>query len=200
MLSDFETPGKEIDPQEWFSTCEQYLNRSLNGKVRPIQVQKLASSSRQAPWRLDVKREAQVHSYVLCLNVRQMEHEYHILQALQSIPIPTPRVFGWDPEGEAFGVPAFLSDFIPGESLLPDMLAGRTWAENLYLDTVTALQSLTRQDLSEAAAFISGSESAADVLEQAGKFLEPQSDSLLDSVYRALQQTMPDLPEVRFSR
>ena len=189
----------DFDPNLERSKCEQYLCRSLSTNVKLVKAQKMIASSRQAPWRLDVELDGMFQSYVLRLNVRQMEHEYHVLQAMQSIPIPTPRVYGWDPEGSAFGVPVFLSEFISGESLLPDMLAGKPWAEDLYLDTVSELQSLTRQDLIAAAAYLTGSESAADVLDQAHEYLLSRSDTLLTSAYQVLQRTMPDLPETRFS-
>jgi hypothetical protein len=40
-----------------------------------------------------------------------------------------------------------LCDFIEGESLLGPVLAGERWAEDLYIDTVCALQSITREQL-----------------------------------------------------
>ena len=132
-------------------------------------------------------------------NVRQMEHEYHILKAMESTSIPTHRVYGWDPKGTAFGVPAFLSDYIPGESLLSTVLAGEDWAVDLYLDSVVELQSLTRNDLVSAAGYLNESESAADVLETAREYLESHSNPMLSASYQRLVQTMPVLPEVRFS-
>ena len=78
---------------------------------------------------------------MLQLDTRGLEHEYQVLEAVESIAVPTPRAFGLDMQGEALGVPCFFSEFIEGDSLLEPMQAGETWAENLYLDTVCTLKS-----------------------------------------------------------
>ena len=36
---------------------------------------------------------------------------------MESVPIPTPRVYGWDPEGEALGVPFFVSPELRGRGI-----------------------------------------------------------------------------------
>jgi hypothetical protein len=125
-----------FDPNEHVKECEQYLSRFLGYPVGLIRAKMLAQSSRQAPWRLDVLANGVEFAYVLQLDERGMEHEYRILKALESIAFPTPRVYGLDMPGEILGVPCFISDFIEGESLLRPMLAGETWAETLYLDSV----------------------------------------------------------------
>jgi len=56
-----------------------------------------------------------VKSFVLRLDARDSEREYQILRAIEAIPIPTPRVYGWDAAGEALGVPCFFCDYIEGQ-------------------------------------------------------------------------------------
>jgi aminoglycoside phosphotransferase (APT) family kinase protein len=118
---------------------------------------------------------------------------------MEAVPIPTPPVYGWDPTGEALGVPCFLSDFLEGESLLPAMLAGQPWAEALYVEAACTLQAVTREQLSSIADRLGPGETAADVLEVAHGFFETHPDSLAEAVYLELEDTMPTLPAVRFS-
>jgi aminoglycoside phosphotransferase (APT) family kinase protein len=192
-----------FDPNEHRSRCEEYLGRFLEGRVRLVRAEPLAKSTRDAPWRLDVKVEGMAQSYVLRLGSRRSEHEYEVLRAMESArpgrPIPTPRVYGWDPEGEALGVPCFFSDFIAGESLLKYMLAGEPWAEALYLDTVCALQAVTWEQMASVAHRFGSGETAADFLEAAYEHFKANPHPLADAVYARLKNSMPPLPAVRFS-
>ena len=140
-----------FDPNEHKEQCETYMSRSLGFPVDFVQARKLTQSSRQAPWRLDVRADGDLLSFVLQLDARGMENEYRILKAMESISIPTPHVFGLDLSGEALGTACFFSEFIFGESLLQPMLNGEAWAEALYFDAVTSLQAITKADLGEAA-------------------------------------------------
>lgn len=76
-----------------------------------------------------------------------MEHEYQALKAMERIPIPTPKAYGLDLSGKEIGVPCFFSDIIEGESPREPMLAGELWAEELYLNTVSDLVSVTGNEL-----------------------------------------------------
>jgi aminoglycoside phosphotransferase (APT) family kinase protein len=127
-----------------------------------------------------------------------MEREYQVLKALEAVPLPTPRVYGLDMQGEALGVACFFSEFIEGESLLGPMLAGAAWAENLYLDTVCTLLSITDDNLGNIAQELDRA-TAEDVLEDAYASLKDRSLPLADTVYRKLKAEMPALPSVRFS-
>src|SRR5512139_3290687 len=94
------------------------MSRFLGCPVSFIRAEVLPQSTRTAPWRLDVQVDGIKRSYVLQLDTRGMEHEYQVLKAVEAIPLPTPRAFGFDMQGEALGVPCFFSEFIEGESLL----------------------------------------------------------------------------------
>jgi aminoglycoside phosphotransferase (APT) family kinase protein len=118
---------------------------------------------------------------------------------MESVPIPTPRVYGWDPEGAALGVPCFLYDYIEGESLLGPMLAGERWAEDLYIDTVCALQGITRESLPTIADLLADEETAERFLEQAYECFKADPHPLADLVYARLRETMPKVPPARFS-
>jgi hypothetical protein len=52
-------------------------------------------------------------------------------------------------KGEWLGVASIIRDFVVGESLLKPMLAGEAWAEQLYLDSVCALQAISEADLGQ---------------------------------------------------
>lgn len=190
---------KNINPCENQARCEEYLSRSLASRVRLIHAEPLTASTRAAPWRLDAEVNGVLRRYVLRLGSRRSEHEYTVLCAMESVPIPTPRAYGWDPTGETFGEPCFLCDFIEGESLLGPMLAGERWAEDLYLDTVCALQGITREQLSALGLELAEAETAQDVLEGAYEYFRANPHPLADAVYARLSETMPSLPTVRFS-
>jgi aminoglycoside phosphotransferase (APT) family kinase protein len=187
-----------FDPNELPEQCEKYMSRFLGCPVSFIRAEVLPQSSRIAPWRLDVQANGVLRAYVLQLDTRGMEHEYQVLKAVESIPVPTPRAFGLDLQGEALGVPCFFSEFIEGESLLGPVQAGETWAENLYLDTVCTLQSATDDDLGKFAQDLDRI-TAEDVLEEAYTSFKDRSLPLVDAVYKKLKQEMPALPPIRFS-
>jgi len=195
-----------FDPNEHRARCEEYLNRFLQSHVRLVHAEPLTKSSRDVPWRLDVAAVevppevvGATRSYVLRLAARDSEHEYHVLRAMEALPIPTPRVYGWDPLGQALGVPCFFCDFVAGESLLGPMLAREAWAEGLYIETVCALQAVTREQLATVAHRLGSGETAVDFLETAYEYFRAHPHLLADAVYERLTQTMPALPAVRFS-
>ncbi|HEY45051.1 MAG TPA: phosphotransferase [Anaerolineae bacterium] len=188
-----------FDPNEHRLQCEQYLSRFLKSHVRFVNAEPLAKSTRDAPWRLDVEVNSAARSFVLRLDSRSSEHEYEVLRAMDPIPIPTQRVYGWDPNGEALGTPCFFSDFIEGESLRKHMLAGEPWAEQLFIDTVCRLQAVTKEQLATVAHRFGEGETAEDFLEAAYEYFRTHAHPLADAVYEKLKKTMPVLPSVRFS-
>ena len=188
-----------FDPNLDRDRCERYLAGCLGGRVRLVRASLLPRSSREAPWRLDVELDGVPRSYVLRLESRRIEHEYEMLRAVEPLPIPTPRAYGWDPGGQALGVPCFMADLVNGESLLPHLLAGEPWAEDLYLDTVCALQSIRREQLGAAVARLEREESAAAVLEEGRAYFATDPQPLAEAAYARLCGTMPPLPESRFS-
>ena len=190
---------KDFCPVGERARSEQYLRWALGAPVTLFHAERLAASSREAPWRLDVSLEGERRSYVLRLDARFAGHEYQVLRAMEAIPIPTPRVYGWDEEGEALGVPAFLSDFVEGESLLGPLRAGEAWAEDLYLETVCSLQSVSRDQVASVAHVLDEGESAADVLAGAHAFFEQDPDPLVEAAHTKLKETMPALPALCFS-
>jgi len=188
-----------FNPNEHRPQCERYLSCCLGADVRLVGAEPLAKSTRDAPWRLDVEVDGMAQSYVLRLDARRAEHEYEVLQVMESVSIPTPRVYGWDPEGEALGVPCFFSDFIAGESLLKYVLAGEPWAEALYVETACALQSVTREQMAGVAHRFDDDETAEDFLRNAYTYFRANPHPLAEAVYARLKGTMPALPVVRFS-
>jgi aminoglycoside phosphotransferase (APT) family kinase protein len=187
-----------FDPNELPEQCARYLGRFLGYSVSFMRAEVLTKSTRLAPWRLDVQVNGVERAYVLQLDTRGMEREYQVLKALEAVPLPTPRVYGLDMQGEALGVACFFSEFIEGESLLGPMLAGAAWAENLYLDTVCTLLAITDDNLGNIAQELDRT-TAEDVLEDAYTSLKDRSLPLADTVYRKLKAEMPALPSVRFS-
>ncbi len=191
--------GAPFDPNQDRARVEAYLGRTLGGEVRLVGARALEKSTREAPWRLDVEVDGQARAYVLRLASRRIEHEYQVMRGIEPLPIPTPRAYGWDPGGEALGLPCFFYGFIEGESLLPPVLAGEAWAEDLYVDTVCALQSVTREQLGPVAEQLGKGETAVDVLEDAyAYFQRDDPQPLAEAAYARLRDTLPVLPQPRF--
>jgi aminoglycoside phosphotransferase (APT) family kinase protein len=188
-----------FDPNEHQSRVEGYLGRALGAGVRLISARELAKSTRDAPWRLDVEVEGRARSLVLRLESKRIEHEYRVMRAVEGIPVSAPRAYGWDPAGEALGVPCFFYDYVEGESLLNRMLEGHAWADELYIDTACALQSVTRDQLEAVSDLLAEGETAADVLEDAYAYFQANPHPLADAAYARLKETEPALPEPRFS-
>jgi len=187
-----------FNPGEHRTQCEKYMSRFLESQVDFIRAELLTKSTREAPWRLDVRVNGAPQSYVLQLDPKDMEYEYRILKAVESIPVPTPHVYGLDLRGEALGVACFLRDFIAGESLLGPMLAGETWAEELYRNTVCTLQAVTEEDLGDVSPGLERN-TAEDLLENVYAHLKSRSLPLADAAYKELKAGMPALLPVRFS-
>jgi aminoglycoside phosphotransferase (APT) family kinase protein len=164
-----------------------------------LQAEALVKSMCKAPWSLTVGMDGEKRKYVLRFDSGRGEHEFNVLQAMESVPIPTPRAYGWDPEGQALGAPRFFIDFIEGESLLRSMLAGEEWAEELYLDTICTLQNITRVQLSEVEGRFIEDLTADCVIEDAHEHFQTNPLPLAEKVYKKLRDTMPRLPETRFS-
>ena len=188
-----------FNPREHPERCEAYFSQYLEARIDFIRAEPLVKSTRLAPWRLDVEVDGEARSFVLRLDARGMEHEYKTLRIMQQIPIPTPRAYGWDTQGEYLGVPCFFCDFIEGESLLNAVLTGEAWAEALFIETVCELQAISREQLESAEYRFDGGESAVDILDDAHEYLKSQSHPLAEVSYTQLTKTMPPLPAVRFS-
>ncbi|MHC4473829.1 MAG: phosphotransferase family protein [Planctomycetota bacterium] len=187
-----------IDPNELGSRVTDYVSGALGRPVRFLRADRLVKSSREAPWRLVVRESGEERSYVLRAGVARVEHEFRALRAMERVAIPTPRAYGWDPEGAALGAPAFLMDHIDGEPILPALLAAEDWAEPLFLDTVCALQGVTREQLGAAAGLLEPDDARA-VLEDVCASFRESPDPLAEEAQAVLLETMPTLPEVRFS-
>jgi len=187
-----------FDPNENPEKINNYLSKNLGYPIEIVQATRLSKSTREAPWKIMVEKNGKVTSYVLQIDENTMEHEYHALKAMELIPIPTPKAYGLDLSGKEIGVPCFFSDFIEGESLLEPFLSGEVWAEELYLNTVGELQSVTANELGNFAMELKY-ETAEDVLEDAYSDLKNEQRSLVDVAYRELKSKMPKLPAVRFS-
>jgi len=187
-----------FDPNENRRDCEAYLSRYLGCEVALIQADRLKKSSREAPWRMEIKVNGKVQWYVLQLDPENIEREYLTLQAMENIPISTPRVYGLDLKGEALGTACYFCDFIDGESLLGPMLSGESWAEDLYIDAACKLQSVTEAQLGAIAQNLPR-ETAEDVLDEAYAYLKDKSLPPVDAAYQKLKNNVPLPGLLRFS-
>jgi aminoglycoside phosphotransferase (APT) family kinase protein len=177
---------------------EAYLKHALGMDIRLLQIRELSRSTRDAPWRLDVEVDGAPQAYLLRFGSDELAFEYAALKAMEAIPIPTPRSYGLDERGRVLGTPCFLEDFIDGEPLLKPMQAGETWAEELYIETVCSLQTLTRAELPDIAEQLED-QTAADALERANQVFLENPQPLAETIYRRLKESMPNLPSSRFS-
>jgi aminoglycoside phosphotransferase (APT) family kinase protein len=150
------------------------------------------------PWKIEIEADGIEKSYVLQLDQTTIAHEYQVLKAMERIPIPTPVAYGLDLTGKEIGVPCYVCDFISGETLLEPMLSGSQWAEDLYIESVCKLQSITEDDLGDIAKKLD-CETAENVLEDAYSDLKRETLPLVEIAYQELKTSMPELPPVRFS-
>ncbi|PWB51448.1 MAG: hypothetical protein C3F13_13480 [Anaerolineales bacterium] len=187
-----------FDPNDQPERCERYLRHHLGKAVQFIRGTRLVQSSREAPWRLDTLINGVERSFVLQVDAHSLEHEYRVLKAMQTIPIPTPHAYGLDLDGEMLGIPCFFEDFIPGEPLLAPVLEGESWAEELFLDTVCALNAMADEQLGEIAAMLERYD-VRDILEETYTRLSDKALPLVERMYQALKAGMPQQLTVKFS-
>jgi aminoglycoside phosphotransferase (APT) family kinase protein len=188
-----------FDPNEQPTRVQAYLRHTLGRQVRFIGAERIGEDTSSLPWRLDVEEDGARASYVLHIDRWRAEHEYEVLKAIQGLSLPTPQVYGRDLAGRWLGQPCFLSTFIHGQPLLAPMLAGESWADDLYIETVCALQSIGMEQLPAAARLFSRVVTAADFLEDAYEGFQEHADPLAEAAYHRLKDTMPPNPAVRFS-
>ncbi len=153
----------------------------LAAPVKILRASQLTQSTRTAPWRLYIAVNRREQAFVLQLDAWGLGYEYQVLKALEPLAIPTPRAYGLDVTGEALGVLCFFSDYIAGESLLKPMLAGETWAEEVYLDAVCALQSVSPADLGEVFTSVK-QESPEEILADAWTYFKDYTQPLTQAI------------------
>lgn len=180
-----------FNPNNRKNECEAYLSRALGTRVSFLAASLLNTGSRRTPWRLDVALHGGRRSFVLRLNPEHGDREYSILCAMNGSSVPTPQAYGWDPAGSALGVPCFIEDFITGEPLLPHLLAGERWAEDLYVDTVCRLQAIETNTLKPVIDRQTIVRTADYIIAGARAFFQQQPDGLADAVMEKLAATMP---------
>ncbi len=127
-----------------------------------------------------------------------MEHEYRVLKAVETIPVPTPQAYGLDLNGEMLGIPCFFEDFIAGEPLLGPVLNGEGWAEELFIDTVCDMNAVTEAQLGEVAETLERY-GVRDILEESYGHLKDKGILLVERMYTALKNSMPQQLPVKFS-
>lgn len=187
-----------LDPKENREVYQKYFSDALGVPVEILRAEALEESTRQAPWRFDLRVGGDDRSFVLRLDERSSAGEYRIMKAVEKLPVPAPKVYGLEESGELFGLPCFFMDFVTGESLLKPMLAGESWAEDLYIESALRLQNIPEELLGEVRALVD-SNTAEDELDSAHTKLAKFDDPVSEEVYRRLKDSLPELPDVRFS-
>jgi len=181
-------------------TLQAYVSRALGKALRLVSAEQFAVSTRSAPWHIVAASDSGTSDFVLRLGEKIGEREVNVMQALALIPeIPTPRVFGWEPDGRTFGVPCFLCDFIDGESLLRPLLEGEEWAADLYLQTVLQLNAISREQISRLGCSLPADRSAMEELENAHQFFQDHPSALVEQVYEQLAGQIPQFHDPCFS-
>jgi len=190
---------------------DEYLSKSLGRPIELIGASQLSGGFSNVPWRLDVVDGDMCISFVLKTapshrdKIIEEAYPYNIrlefdtLRKLESIDPPTPKVWGLDEEGKALGTPCFVMEFIQGEPLMGPLFSGEPWAEDLYLDTVCALQAITHEQLgSLAKKFGKGCDALGHLMWVAERFPRYTSDPLVSKVHIRLKELMPPPLEPRF--
>ncbi|MEJ2757139.1 MAG: phosphotransferase [Anaerolineales bacterium] len=186
------------NPQKHLDKFKTYFSTALGAEVVIQHFEMLRKSTREAPWRFDLLIDGEPRSFVFRMHTRTSAREYKVLEALQDVQVPTPHVYGLDKKGKTFGQPCYFMDYIEGESLLKPLLAGETWAEELYIDSTIRLFTLPEETLANLPAWVEHS-SAEDLLDHAYQKLKQFNDLVARRVYQELKLNVPPLPEIRFS-
>ena len=188
-------PGQEDNK----GVYEVYLSEAIGRHVELIEACPLRGGYRNTPWKLMIKAERQIESFVLRLNHPKLRLEYETLNAIQDIGPRTPRAWGLDTEGIHIGTPCFVMEFIPGEVLMKPLAEGAEWAEELYLETVVALQAIPIDKLGSLADEF-GSCDALGFLNHTHSQFERMNceDELVSAAYERLNETLPERIEPCF--
>ena len=125
---------------------QRRLAQILQLEVTGLAVAPFESSSREAPWRIDVHTPVQTHRIVARFGDSCSANEATALQAMRSLKLPTPRLIHWDPRDAELGTALFLSSYVEGVGLLQAMKDHEPWAEDLYIDTACTLQGISAND------------------------------------------------------
>ena len=178
---------------------QRRLAHILRLEVTGLTVAPFESSSREAPWRIDVHTPGHTHRVVARFGESCSANEATALQAMRSLEVPTPQLLHWDPRDPELKTALFVSSHVGGAGLLQAMKDHEPWAEELYIDTACTLQGISCNDLSmDAASAFRVNESADDVLESAYSMFATR-DRLVERAYRRLKGTKPMLPTPEFS-
>ncbi|KAA3642807.1 MAG: hypothetical protein DWQ07_19980 [Chloroflexi bacterium] len=187
-----------LDPNENKAAYTKYFSEALGFETSIQRSEALKKSTRQAPWRFDLEINGKVKAFVLRIDARSSLYEYQVLKAMEEIPIPTPKVYGLDEEGQHLGEPCFFMELIKGESLLTYMKAGEGWADDLYISTANRLHAVQLGQLGEVAKLIK-TETAEDVLDSAYEYLHSLDEPVAEAAYKKLKGNVPTLAQTCFS-
>ncbi len=190
-----ETPALPVGAQD----LARVLGCVVGLPVHAIRATPLGASSRETPWRIDLESSADPKTVLARFGKSCSRTEAIALAAMAEHRLPAPVVLHWDPDGADLGTPLFISTFIEGDPLLDAMKADEPWADDLYIETVCAVQSVTEDGLPPGvAAQLDGSDSALTVLEEAyDGFAKP--NPLAEAAYARLKETQPKFPADHFS-
>ena len=178
---------------------DDYLTRSLGQSLEMVEAVPLKGGYRNSPWRIDATDGGCLRSFVLRLEHPGLRKEYQVLEQLSSATLPTPDVWGFDPEGTFLGAACFLMSFVPGRPLMEGLVSGDEWAEVLFVDAVCELQSTSREQLGPVGQSLGKGADAAGFLRHAEEgLLKLIDDSLVEKAAKRLGETIPDRLEPEF--
>ena len=177
-----------------------YLSAVFRAQVKVLSVEMLEKSTRTAPIKVVVEINGRTISLAFRFGDEDLEHEYRVLRALEQVDLPTPRAYSLELSGEVLGERFMVSDYIEGESLLRHLMAGESWAEDLFLYSAFRLQAIEREDLGDLGQELDEGESALDILERTWAYFSGQNPNpLAEQAYHLLKNNLPEFPPLRFS-
>jgi aminoglycoside phosphotransferase (APT) family kinase protein len=178
---------------------DDYLSQSLGKSLEMVEAVPLKGGYRNSPWRIDALDAGFLCSYVLRLEHPGLCKEYQVMEQLASTALPTPDVWGFDPEGRFLGSGCFLMSFVPGQTLMGGLVSGEKWAEILFVDAVCEMQSTSRKQLGPIGVGLGKGADASGFLSYAEDgLLKLIDDPLVKMAAGRLRDTMPDRLEPEF--
>ncbi|MFH1075081.1 MAG: phosphotransferase [Candidatus Firestonebacteria bacterium] len=140
---------------------EKYISSALELPVEFILALPVKESGRTLPWKVEVA-SGDKRLFILLKTPKPEKEDlsdtadkydffrqYRLLKQLETTKLKTPKVWGLDEKGSAFGIPCFLEESLKGRVLYNFLKMKEEWAENLFIKAIIEVQKIKREDLGE---------------------------------------------------
>ncbi|OGF46747.1 MAG: hypothetical protein A2452_09340 [Candidatus Firestonebacteria bacterium RIFOXYC2_FULL_39_67] len=135
---------------------EKYIASSLSLPVEFILALPIIGDGRTLSWKVEVANDDK--RLFVMLKIQKQEdipsdvkydffRQYRLLKQLETTKLKTPKVWGLDEKGSAFGLPCFLEESLKGRVLYNFLKLKEKWAEDLFIKTIIEVQNIKKEEL-----------------------------------------------------